>query len=239
MPTVHAVFPAPWWTPLSYSWEAALAEGLRVSAPLGRWNRIGVTTDAGGSYDESKTKPLAAVIDERPPLPPELWQLIKWFGATWFIGTGFAMKALLPSKFFSNEALPPHQECGGGKFTAECFYNTDYKTRWERYRAALEDGAPALILFPEAVMARAFWKSLPPSARDGGELWPDTPAKRWKLWKLALAGEVRFIAGQSGAAFVPLAGLSTIIMDEEAASRLRHKDYYRYAYAHKPAWQHI
>lgn len=27
--------------------------------------------------------------------------------------------------------------------------------------------------------------------------------------------------------------------NEEAASRLRHKDYYRYAYAHKPSWQHI
>ena len=27
--------------------------------------------------------------------------------------------------------------------------------------------------------------------------------------------------------------------EEEAASRLRHKDYYRYAYAHKPARQGI
>lgn len=216
MPTVHAVFPAPWWTPLSYSWETEPAEGLRVSAPLGRGNRIGVTVDAGGSYDESKMKPLAAVIDERPPLPPELWKLIKWFGATWFIGTGFSMKTLLPSKFFSKESLPPRPERGcGGTFTAECFYNTDYKIRWERYRAALEEGAPALILFPEAVMARAFWESLPPSARDGGELWPETPAKRWKLWKLALAGEVRFISGPPGAAFVPLVGLSTIVMDEE------------------------
>ena len=33
--------------------------------------------------------------------------------------------------------------------------------------------------------------------------------------------------------------MSEIIMDEEAASRLRHEDYYRYAYAHKPAWRHI
>ena len=152
MPSVHAVFPAPWWTPLSYSWETELAEGLRVSAPLGRGGRIGVTVDAGGGYDESKTKPLAAVIDERPPLPPELWRLIKWFGATWFIGTGFAMKTLLPSKFFSKEELPRRTEReSGGKFAAECFYSTDYKKRWERYRAALEDGTPALALFPEAV----------------------------------------------------------------------------------------
>lgn len=45
-------------------------------------------------------------------------------------------------------------------------------------------------------------------------------------------------------AFCPASALqlhphATIIVDEEAASRLRHKDYYRYAYAHKPLWQTI
>lgn len=45
-------------------------------------------------------------------------------------------------------------------------------------------------------------------------------------------------------AFCPASALqlhphATIIVDEAAASRLRHKDYYRYAYAHKPAWQGI
>ena len=32
---------------------------------------------------------------------------------------------------------------------------------------------------------------------------------------------------------------ATIIVDEAAASKLEHKDYYEYAYAHKPAWQGI
>ncbi|WP_406795444.1 glucosamine-6-phosphate deaminase [Bifidobacterium longum] len=45
-------------------------------------------------------------------------------------------------------------------------------------------------------------------------------------------------------AFCPASALqmhphATIIVDEDAAFRLRHKDYYRYAYAHKPAWQGI
>ena len=45
-------------------------------------------------------------------------------------------------------------------------------------------------------------------------------------------------------AFCPASALqlhphATIIVDEAAASRLRHKDYYRYAYTHKPAWQGI
>ena len=30
---------------------------------------------------------------------------------------------------------------------------------------------------------------------------------------------------------------ATVLVDEAAASRLAHADYYRYAYANKPAWQ--
>ena len=45
-------------------------------------------------------------------------------------------------------------------------------------------------------------------------------------------------------AFCPASALqlhphATIIVDEAAASRLRHKDYYKYAFEHKPAWQGI
>ncbi|MCH4208770.1 glucosamine-6-phosphate deaminase [Bifidobacterium sp.] len=45
-------------------------------------------------------------------------------------------------------------------------------------------------------------------------------------------------------AFCPASALqlhphATVIVDEAAASRLRHKDYYKYAFAHKPAWQGI
>lgn len=32
---------------------------------------------------------------------------------------------------------------------------------------------------------------------------------------------------------------ATIIVDDEAASQLQHRDYYRWAYEHKPAWQEI
>lgn len=45
-------------------------------------------------------------------------------------------------------------------------------------------------------------------------------------------------------AFCPASALqlhrhATVIVDEAAASKLKHKDYYQYAYAHKPAWQGI
>ncbi|NYE21175.1 glucosamine-6-phosphate deaminase [Microbacterium immunditiarum] len=32
---------------------------------------------------------------------------------------------------------------------------------------------------------------------------------------------------------------ATVVIDEAAASRLEHADYYRYAYAHKPEWQRL
>lgn len=45
-------------------------------------------------------------------------------------------------------------------------------------------------------------------------------------------------------AFCPASALqlhphATVIVDEAAASRLRHKDYYKYSFEHKPAWQGI
>ena len=45
-------------------------------------------------------------------------------------------------------------------------------------------------------------------------------------------------------AFCPASALqlhphATVIIDAAAASRLRHRDYYEYAFAHKPAWQGI
>ncbi|KFI73468.1 glucosamine-6-phosphate deaminase [Bifidobacterium mongoliense] len=45
-------------------------------------------------------------------------------------------------------------------------------------------------------------------------------------------------------AFCPASALqlhphATVIVDEAAASKLKHADYYRYAWAHKPAWQGI
>ena len=51
-------------------------------------------------------------------------------------------------------------------------------------------------------------------------------------------------AGPEYDAFCPASALqlhphATIIVDEAAASRLRHKDYYKYAFEHKPAWQGI
>lgn len=219
MPLINAVFPAPWWTPLSYECGEELPEGIRVLAPLGKGSRVGVSmqTPADGT-DIKHIKHVSKIIDAAPPLPEELWRLIKWFGKTWFAGTGFAMKTLLPSKFFSEEEFPqvPQGCCVPGRFSSDYFYNVDSRVRWEFYADLLKKSVGAsLVLFPEVSMASDFWKSLPKGLKDSGALWPASGARQWDLWKHARNGGISFIAGSPGASFVPLAGLSMIIMDEE------------------------
>ncbi len=52
----------------------------------------------------------------------------------------------------------------------------------------------------------------------------------------AVEGGVSSLCPASALQFHPHA---TVIVDEEAASKLIHADYYRYAYEHKPEWQRI
>ena len=74
MHIISAAVPAPWWTPLSYVSETALAEGLRIAVPLGSSGRVALTLpDSCGSEESSRRlKKICSVIDEKPPLPERL-----------------------------------------------------------------------------------------------------------------------------------------------------------------------
>lgn len=59
-----------------------------------------------------------------------------------------------------------------------------------------------------------------------------------KAAAIAAALEGPLSASLPGSA-VQLHPRATVVVDEAAASELQHADYYRYAYANKPAWQGI
>ena len=199
---------------------------------MGRGARVGVTTDAPLDYsDTSNIKEIIKVIDEAPALPAELFELARWFGQTWFIGAGFAMKTLFPSKFFTDEALPPSPKkiAGGSSFSADDCYDARRAVRYEKYTAEL--GAVqthALALFPEASMAQDFWEALPAQMREEGALWPASASKQWKLWKETQAGRIKFIVGSPGAAFLPFPSLGLIIADEENQGSWRTQNHPEY-----------
>ena len=170
MHIISAAVPAPWWTPLSYVSETALAEGLRIAVPLGSSGRVALTLpDSCGSEESSRRlKKICSVIDETPTLPEDLWKLIRWFGDTWFIGTGLAAKTILPSKFFTDEKLPDTKAADNSpqprQFSSESIYSTKLSERWDRYMEIAESESSALsdlpaILTP-AALRRYFLKNI-------------------------------------------------------------------------------
>lgn len=93
--------------------------------------------------------------------------------------------------------------------------------RFAGYRGALRwlerRGGSAIFLLPEIVQAEALalWlrrhTALPVGLLHGGL--PD--AERWAVWRAALAGAVRIVAGTRPAVFAPLPELALIVIDHE------------------------
>lgn len=229
MGIVHVAVPGPWWNLLSYTYEGALAEGVRVRVPLGNSFRVGFIADIDSDtedVDANKIKGIDAVIDDVPVLPNDLWKTVRWFGDTWFVGLGMAAKTLLPSKFIcGHEAEPPASEAlaEAAPSSVTYVYEPRDADRYEVYADMAEKSPrPGMVLFPEVSAAKRFWNTLSKQTRDIGVLWPVTNrAKQWDIWKKALSGEIKFIAGSQGASFLPLRGLSMVVVDDECSGAWR------------------
>jgi len=221
MEIVSVAVPGPWWTDLSYTHGYPLPPGIRVRIPLGASSRVGLTAVAEepeNSVRPDDIKEIIDVIDRLPPLPDELWRTICWFAKTWFIGKGMAAKALLPVPFLAGEPL--EEVCPGprtGSSSVRYVYEPRDSDRMAVYRDILTASeAPLLALFPELSAAKKFWDMLPAPVKEEGVLWPDlSKGKQWDFWKRSRKGEIRFAVGCQTASFIPISGLSTIIVDEE------------------------
>ncbi|MGI6443113.1 MAG: hypothetical protein ACOXZX_04700 [Synergistaceae bacterium] len=227
MEQVFVSVPGPWWTRLLYSNETPLKPGLRVRVPLGRSARVGLTVFEKGNSDCSnsvKIKPLSEIIDSTPPIPLELMETMKWFASTWFSGFGIAMKIMLPGKFFEGEELSPLEveNIADSKFTVKYNYEENDSTRYEKYIEMTESSLRGtLFLFSETNAATEFWKKLSPGLKASGVLWPSNTKKQWELWKEAREGKIDFVVGSQSASFVPLKGLSRIVVEDEISGGWR------------------
>ena len=225
MGIISVAVPGPWWTHLSYKHEDALRLGTRVRVPLGRSLRVGLTVPAG--HDDAGPELLKEIndlIDIVPPLPDDLWNTILWFSKTWFAGTGMAAKSLLPARFFNGEPLeevsyPDH----GNSPSVRYVYEPKDDARAEIYKGLIEKSERcAIVVFPEVAAAKRFWESLPEGLKKEGVLWPElSNARQWDLWKRSRTGDFRFAVGCQTVSFIPLSGLSTVIIDEENSGALR------------------
>ena len=225
METLSVAVPGPWWTDLSYTHTCALPYGTRVRVPLGSSSRVGlIVGDNSGTKGPEELKGIKEVIDQTPPLPDELWRTISWFGKTWFVGTGMAAKTLLPARFLSGEPLEetvyePVRRSSSVKYV----YEPRDSHRMDAYRDILAASErAAIVVFPEVSAAKRFWDILPDSLKHEGVLWTDLSiAKQWDFWNRSRKNEIRFAVGCQTASFIPISGLSTIIVDEENSGAWR------------------
>ena len=168
------VVPGPWWNTLTYIVEDALSlvpmEGVRVKVPLGKGTRVGFVKGAVYPATEGVKglRPLEGVIDERPVLSDELWNLAGWVGSTFLCGMGTALQLMCPAQILRGEPLasPPNQsqDQSDVAFHEVPFYNPIDEERFEYYRDELSSWDSGqkrtLLLFPEANTASVFFAGL-------------------------------------------------------------------------------
>jgi primosomal protein N' (replication factor Y) (superfamily II helicase) len=78
-------------------WEARVHVGTRVLVSFGPRKMEGYVVGFSATTDAKKTKPLLEVLDEEPPLTPDLVDLAGWLSERYLCTKAAAVQALLPS----------------------------------------------------------------------------------------------------------------------------------------------
>lgn len=221
---VDVVLPSPWWPPLTYKYERLLPEGLRVSIPLRQTKRVGFSwqgeSPGKNRFPSSRLREITAVIDEKPPLPPDIWKLLGWLGNRLPFGIGHAIKISCPAALLKGQAVElPQAEAHLRRNPAPSFcYLPREISRYEVYFEAIAkmDGG-GLILFPDRESLQDFFSFLPDREKSFSCIWPVGGGERlWETWLSVRRGEKRLVLGTSGAAFAPIQDLSLVVVEEEA-----------------------
>jgi len=172
---VDVVVPGPWWNPLTYRSDRAIPEGSRVFVPVGRSKRTGFVLANSGSYNFQNESPdnikdVISLIDPVPVVPEDLWKLSEWGGRYFLCGRGEALKVLLPSPVTQGDDLPPFEHSQlkvPGTHSISTAYIPEDVKRYESYIEELEKiESGGLVIFPEFLQARSFYRSLPSDLRD-------------------------------------------------------------------------
>lgn len=217
---VDVALPGLWWNNLTYRTERPIDPGCRVVVPLRKTERVGFVTSMVDRPPEGEVREVKAVLDEAPPLGLELWELAKWASASYLRSLGSVLKLMSPVHLMKKEPLgtfaPVAPKISDSKL-AFCYIPRD-AARWGQYVELLKNGGNALVLFPEQVQARLFWKALPEEIKSRGLLWlAGSGKKAWEVWLSVRRGEVSLVVGSPAATFAPFLSLDLIIVDDECS----------------------
>ena len=203
---------------LSYESSVELAEGVRVIVEVGTKKYTGfVLGRSAMSLPENvKIKSVEGVIDERPAIPADVWDLALWSGRISMSGTASALRAALPVQFYTGEKVfsSPENEASNGNFTERNFFNPLDSERIKFFLDELESGKKVLILFPRKDDAKSFFLNLPERLKSQSSFWHSETPKYWSTWKEIHSGRKRIVVAAPGGVFAPFSPQKIIVEDE-------------------------
>jgi primosomal protein N' (replication factor Y) len=97
---VRVAVPAPLRSAFDYlAGAGTVRPGARVRVPFGRRSAVGVVVevDVEPAVDRGRLKPVTAVVDEEPILPPPLLKLLRWAADYYHYPIGEVVQAALPT----------------------------------------------------------------------------------------------------------------------------------------------
>ena len=95
---VQVALPLPLDQTFTYSTPGPAPElGTRVLVPFRREERIGFVVEAGGSEARKGIRPVLAVLDSEPAVPPPQLRLARWMAEYYVAPLGIALRTMLPA----------------------------------------------------------------------------------------------------------------------------------------------
>lgn len=140
----------------------------------------------------------------------------------------YAVPELMPEQRAAADGLRKAVLDGGASVTLLDGVTGSGKTEvyFEAVAAALEQGKQALILLPEIALTQAFLERFHDRFGAKPAEWHSDlpPRMREKVWRQAVEGRVRVVAGARSALFLPFKELGLIIVDEEHDPAYKQED---------------
>ena len=104
---IRVAVAAPLYGHFDYLCERPLSAGVRVRVPFGRGERVGVVLgESDASTPVAELKPVLAVLDSAPILPPEQLSLLTWAASYYHARLGEVVMQALPLSLREGQALP-------------------------------------------------------------------------------------------------------------------------------------
>ncbi|MBQ7593452.1 MAG: hypothetical protein IJU48_03740 [Synergistaceae bacterium] len=203
---------------LTYEAPVNIISGTRVIVEVKKNLHVGFVLGEGMRDFNGEIKPIEGVIDNKPVVPPDIWDLAVWSSRVCMCNLGAVLKFVLPKQIIEGEKFeaPPKFETDNREFHETNNFSPFDFERVNFFVNELDKPERTLILFPNHAAAKNFYTHLPEHIKSEALLWP--ASKSWKHWLQVYSGNFRIVIAAPSGIFAPLCPQKIIIEDEASSS---------------------